>query len=161
MFRSHIKIIQNKELSVGHGNAGSFLSCSWRICVRWHHYTTLSPARMLSHFMSMTPEWGPYNLANVPFTSFRNGIRVKIIRLFIPCHDDVWKIGDIAPRILDIGTLLRCVQFHFRAALPLRKRTWIRRIIYCVSPIANLDVLTKRNVHIRTRTQIIEVLCYD
>jgi hypothetical protein len=104
------------------GNYFGLNVCAVRYLWR-HQYTTLSPARMLSHFMSMTPEWGPYNLANVPFTPFCNGIRVKIVHLFIPCHDDVWEIGDTAPRILNFGTVLRRVQFHFRAALPLRKRT--------------------------------------
>jgi hypothetical protein len=108
-------------LEVSYPEAGSNLYLNMCI-VRYlgrHHYTTLSPVRILSHFMSMTPEWGPYNLANVPFTSFREGIRVKIVRLFIPCNDDVWEIGDTTPRILNLGIVLRCAQFHFRAILAL------------------------------------------
>jgi hypothetical protein len=123
-----------------------------------HHYTTLSPARMLSHFMSMTPEWGPYTLANVPFTPFRNGIRVKTVHLFIPYHYDVWKIGDKLHVIWTSALYWDVFNFTSGQLYPCGK-TWICWTIDWVSLIANLDVLTKRNIHIWTRTQIVKFLC--
>jgi hypothetical protein len=66
----------------------------------------------------------------------------------------------MAPRIIKLGTILRCSISFSGRFIPeqKKKKNWIHWIKDCVGPIASLDLL-KRNVHIRARTPILKILC--